>query len=179
MGKIPILLRSLLLLTTSSTRAQPQVYTPQLTPLNSGRPTFYDPSTSIAGKIALEEHVSSTLFPGVFTTPFVNFTNEVNFDLPIYQQDVIPRLQNIDSRIAAMDSANISISVLMFGPDGIQGVFNSTFATYAASFINDEMASIYKHGNYSGRFEFWCNNALQDPVSPAWSWKDVSRCLVG
>ncbi len=74
------------------------------------------------------------LFPGVFTTPFVNFTNEVNFNLPIYQQDVIPRLQNIESRIAAMDSANISISVLMFGPDGIQGVFNSTFATYAASF---------------------------------------------
>jgi hypothetical protein len=62
---------SLIFIMSSFTTAQPQNYTPQLTPLNSGRPTFYDPSTSVAGKIALEEHVSSSLFPGVFTTPFV------------------------------------------------------------------------------------------------------------
>jgi gamma-resorcylate decarboxylase len=73
-----------------------------------------------------------------------------------------------------MDAANISISILMFGPDGIQGVFNSTFATYAASYINNEIARIYKNGNYSGRFEFWCNNALQDPVSAA---AELERCV--
>lgn len=47
----------------------------------------------------------------------VSFNNEVNFDQPTYQADALPRLQNIDSRIAAMDTSNISISVLMFGPD--------------------------------------------------------------
>lgn len=38
-----------------------QVYTPQEVIINSGRPTFYDPSTSISGKIALEEHVGNSL----------------------------------------------------------------------------------------------------------------------
>jgi hypothetical protein len=71
-GKNPMILFFFLFFIVSSfTTAQPQTYTPQLTPLNSGRPTFYDPSTSVAGKIALEEHVSSSLFSGVFTTPFV------------------------------------------------------------------------------------------------------------
>lgn len=155
-------------------RSQIVNYTPQEIPINSGRPTFYDPSTSIAGKIALEEHVGNSLFSGTFTTPFVNFTNEVNFDIPIYGGDVLPRLMNIDSRVAAMDAANVSISVLMFGAPGIQGVFNTTFATIAAEFVNNEVARIYKNGNYSGRFEFWCSNALQDPVSAA---AELERCV--
>ncbi|KUJ06841.1 uncharacterized protein LY89DRAFT_398923 [Mollisia scopiformis] len=149
-------------------------YTPQEIPINSGRPTFYDPSLSIPGKIALEEHVGNSLFSGTFTTPFVNFTNEVNFDIPIYANDVMPRLTNIDSRVAAMDAANVSISVLMFGAPGIQGVFNSTFATIAATYVNNEVARIYKNGNYSGRFEFWCSNALQEPVSAA---AELERCV--
>jgi 2,3-dihydroxybenzoate decarboxylase len=101
-------------------------YVPQEIIINSGRPTFYDPSTSIPGKIALEEHVGNSLFSGTYTTPFVNFTNEVNYDIPIYAQDVLPRLTNIDSRVAAMDAANISISILQFGAPGIQGVFNTS-----------------------------------------------------
>ena len=149
-------------------------YTPQEIIINSGRPTFYDPSNSVPGKIALEEHVGNDLFSGTFTTPFVNFTNEVNFDLPIYQGDVLPRLTNIDSRVQAMDAANISMSILLFGAPGIQGVFNSTFATYAASYVNDELSRIYKNGNYSSRFGFWCSNALQDPVSAA---AELERCV--
>lgn len=38
-----------------------QTYTPQEVIINSGRPTFFDPSTSIPGKIALEEHVGNSL----------------------------------------------------------------------------------------------------------------------
>jgi gamma-resorcylate decarboxylase len=73
-----------------------------------------------------------------------------------------------------MDAANISISVLMFGAPGIQGVFNATYATMAATYVNNEVARIYKNGNYSGRFEFWCSNALQDPVSAA---AELERCV--
>jgi len=116
-----------------------QEHTSQEVTINSGRRNFYDPSTSVPGKIALEEHVGNSLFSGTFTTPFVNFTNEVNFDLPIYMQDVLPRLADIDSRVAAMDASNISISNLMFGSPGIQGVFNATFATEAATFVNNEV----------------------------------------
>lgn len=151
-----------------------QTYTPQQVIINSGRPTFYDPSTSIPGKIALEEHVGNSLFSGAYTTPFVNFTNEVSYDLPDYQADIYTRLVTIDSRVAAMNAANISKSVLMFGSPGIQGVFNTSYATYAAQYVNDEIARIYKHGNYSNRFDFWCSNALQDPASAA---DELERCV--
>jgi predicted TIM-barrel fold metal-dependent hydrolase len=149
-------------------------FIPQEIIINSGRPTFFDPSTSIPGKIALEEHVGNTLFSGTFTTPFVNFTNEVNFDTPAYMNDVLPRLTDIDSRVAAMDAANISIQILMFGSPGIQGVFNTTFATQAAAFVNDQLSEIYARGNFSSRFGFWCSNALQEPISAA---AELERCV--
>lgn len=65
-------------------------------------------------------------------------------------------MNDIPSRIANMDAANISISVLAFGAPGIQGIFNESFATYAAGYVNDFLAKNYRNGNYSGRFEFWC-----------------------
>lgn len=149
-------------------------YTPQEVIINSGRPTFYDPSTSIPGKIAIEEHVGNSLFSGTYTTPFVNYTNEVNFDDTVYVADVVNRITNIDSRVAAMDAANISKTVLLFGAPGIQGIFNTSYATYAAKYVNDELSRLYKHGNYSGRFDFWCSNALQDPPSAA---IELERCV--
>lgn len=151
-----------------------QTFTPQEEIVNSGRPTFYDASRSIPGKIALEEHVGSSIFPGIYTTPFVNYTNEVNFDLPVYLSDILGRINNIDSRVANMDAANISTSVVLFGAPGIQGVFNTSYATSAASLVNDEISRIYKYGNHSGRFEFWCSNALQDPPSAA---QELERCV--
>ncbi|KAI7778972.1 hypothetical protein LA080_001489 [Diaporthe eres] len=154
--------------------AQVQTYVPEEEIINSGRPTFYDLTPSIPGKIALEEHVGNTLFSGTFTTPFVNYTNEVNFDLSDYVSDVLARITNIDSRIAAMDAANITKTVLLYGAPGIQGVFNTTFAVEAARFVNDEIARIYTRGNYSGRFDFWCSNALQDPPSAA---AELERCV--
>lgn len=148
---------------------------PQEIIINSGRPTFYDPTTSVPGKIALEEHVGNSLFAGTFTTPFVNFTNEVNFDMPVYLADVLPRLTTIDSRVAAMDAANISIQIVLFGAPGIQGILdNVTFATEAAKYVNDELYATYANGNYSSRFGFWCSNALQDPVSAA---LELERCV--
>lgn len=83
-------------------------------------------------------------------------------------------MQNIDSRVASMNAANISISVLMFASPGIQGVFNTSLATYYAAQINDEVSRLYTHGNYSSRFKFWCSNALQDPVAAA---KELDRCV--
>lgn len=151
-----------------------QSYVPQEVVINSGRPTFYDPSTSILGKIALEEHVGSSIFSGIYTTPFVNYTNEVEFDLPIYLSDILGRINNIDSRVANMDAANISTSVVLFGSPGIQGVFNTSYATQVAEQVNDEIARVYKNGNYSSRFEFWCSNALQDPPSAA---LELERCV--
>lgn len=151
-----------------------QAYTPQQVVINSGRPTFYDPSTSIPGKIALEEHVGNSLFSGVYTTPFVNYTNEVNFDIDVYVDDVLSRINNIDSRVAAMNAANISKSVVLFGAPGIQGVFNTSYATYAAQYVNNEISRLYKNGNYSDRFDFWCSNALQDPPSAA---AELERCV--
>ncbi|KAA8565133.1 hypothetical protein EYC84_010880 [Monilinia fructicola] len=73
-----------------------------------------------------------------------------------------------------MDAANISISVLAFGTPGIQGIFNASYATYAAGRVNDYLARTYKNGNYSGRFEFWCSNALQEPAKAA---AELERCV--
>lgn len=154
--------------------ARVQTYTPEEEIINSGRPTFHDLTPSIPGKIALEEHVGNSLFSGTFTTPFVNYTNEVNFDIPVYVSDVMARITNIDSRVAAMDAANITKTVLLYGSPGIQGVFNTTFAVEAARFVNDEIARVYTRGNYSGRFDFWCSNALQDPPSAA---AELERCV--
>lgn len=156
------------------TLAAAQTFTHQEQVINSGRPTLDNPSTSIAGKIALEEHVGSSTFPGIYTTPFVNHTNKVNFNLPIYLSDIPGRINNIDTRVANMDAANISTSVVLFGSPGIQGVFNTTYATELATLVNDEIASVYKFGNYSSRFEFWCSNALQDPPSAA---QELERCV--
>lgn len=142
--------------------------------VNSGRPTFSDPTFSVPGKIALEEHVGTELFAGTYTTPFVNFTNEVLFDAAAYIKDAAPRLTNIDSRVQAMNSANISIQIVMFGGPGIQGIFNKTFATETAAYVNDQVSSIYAHGNYSSRFRFFCSNALQEPVKAA---AELERCV--
>lgn len=131
-------------------------YTPQEIALNSGRPTFYDASTSIPGKIALEEHVGNDIFAGLFTTPYYPDTNEPQWWSSVYKADISSTMNNIDSRVANMDAANISISVLASGSPGIQGIFNATYATYVAGYVNDYMSTWYKNGNYSGRFEFWC-----------------------
>lgn len=146
-----------LLLTPASISAD---YTPQETVLNSGRPTFYDPSTSIPGKIALEEHVGNDLINGLFTVPYYPNTNEPQYSDSVYIADVGKKMTDINSRIASMDAANISISVLAFGGPGIQGIFNGSYATYAAGYVNDYLAKNYKNGNYSGRFEFWCKQLL-------------------
>jgi gamma-resorcylate decarboxylase len=148
--------------------------TPQSVIVNSGRPTFFTQYEAIPGKIALEEHVGNTLFSGTYTTPPVNFTNEVSFDIPAYSSDVFARINTIESRVAAMDAANISVQVLLFGAPGIQGVFNKTFATEAARYVNDEVSRVYKNGNQSGRFEFWCSNALQEPANAA---TELERCV--
>ncbi|KAI9644232.1 hypothetical protein NHQ30_007587 [Ciborinia camelliae] len=149
-------------------------YTPQETILNSGRPTFYDPSTSIAGKIALEEHVGNDLLSGLFTTPYYPNTNEPQYSDSVYIADVGEKMNDISSRIANMNAANISISVLMFGSPGIQGIFNASYATYAAAYVNDYLAKNYKNGNYTGRFEFWCSNAVQEPENAA---TELERCV--
>ncbi|RAL59418.1 hypothetical protein DID88_006792 [Monilinia fructigena] len=73
-----------------------------------------------------------------------------------------------------MNAANISISVLAFGAPGIQGIFNASYATYAAGHVNNYLARTYKNGNYSGRFEFWCSNALQEPTKAA---TELERCV--
>lgn len=156
------------------TPVQASTNTPQQVVVNSGRPTFFDQSPSIPGKIALEEHVGNSLSSGVYTTPYVKYSGEVEFDDAVYVSDILGRINNIDARIAAMDAANISKSVVQFGAPGIQGIFNASYATYAANYINDEVARLYKHGNYSERFEFFCSNALQDPPSAA---AELERCV--
>ncbi|KAF7914911.1 hypothetical protein BELL_0029g00380 [Botrytis elliptica] len=162
-----------LLLTPSSISAAD--YTPQETVLNSGRPTFYDASTSIPGKIALEEHVGNDLLNGLYTVPYYPNTNEPQYSDSVYIADVGEKMLDIPSRIANMDAANISISVLTFGGPGIQGVFNATYATYAAGYVNDYLYKNYKNNaNYTGRFEFWCSNALQEPANAA---TELERCV--
>ncbi|KAB8290188.1 hypothetical protein EYC80_011057 [Monilinia laxa] len=149
-------------------------YTPQEIILNSGRPTLYSPSTSIAGKIALEEHVGNDLLTGLFTTPYLTNTNEPQYSDSEYIADFGEKMTDIHSLIANMNAANISISVLAFGAPGIQGIFNARYATYAAGHVNDYLAKTYKNGNYSGRFEFWCSNALQEPTKAA---AELEHCV--
>jgi hypothetical protein len=66
-------------------------FAPEEIIVNSCRPTFYNPETSVPGKIAVEEHVKTGLFTGVFTTPTVNLTNEITYDAQVYLQDVASR----------------------------------------------------------------------------------------
>ncbi|KAK3669391.1 hypothetical protein LTR78_010736 [Recurvomyces mirabilis] len=169
-GWLPLILFS----TSNLTTTAQLVDLPQEVVINSGRPTFYTPGSPLSGKIALEEHVGNTLFSGVYTPPPVNFTNEPAFDLAIYDADVSSRLNDIDTRVAAMNAANISMSVVIFGAPGIHGIFNTTFATIAATYVNDEAAQTYNHGSHSSRFDFWCSNALQDPISAA---AELERCV--
>ncbi|CAJ2499781.1 Uu.00g026340.m01.CDS01 [Anthostomella pinea] len=111
-------------------------------------------TTPIAGKIALEEHVSTPLFSASFTTPFENHTNEASYGQPAYSADVGARLSETD--IAE------------------RGVFNTTLAVELAAAVNDQMHHDYKQGNYSHRFEFFCNVALQDPDAAA---AELTRCV--
>ena len=71
------------------------------------------------------------------------------FELQEYQQDVMPRLTNVDFRVAAMNAAKISMSILRFGEPGFHGVFNSTLATLAVASVNNEVSRINRHGNYA------------------------------
>jgi gamma-resorcylate decarboxylase len=148
----------------------------ELVPLNSGRPTFYDLTPSIPGKIVLEEHVTTNLFNPAFTTPFFNNTNEIFYGQPAYIADVGGRLTgaSIAERVHQMDISNISISVVSLGPPAIQGIFNKTFAIEMASAVNDQIYANYSNGQYAERFAFFCNAALQDPVSAA---KETERCV--
>jgi len=146
--------------------------------LNSGRPTFTEPSVyvSIPGKIVLEEHSSTDLFNAAFTFPFHNLTNEILYGLPIYQTDVQTRLNSTDltERVRQMDIANISISIISLVPPGIQGIFNASFAISAATTINNQLHTAYTTGNFSNRFAFFCNVALQEPVTAA---TELERCI--
>lgn len=118
--------------------------------------------------------MGNSLFSCTYTTPFVNYTKEVDFDLPDYQSDVLGRINSIDTRVAAMNAANITKSVLLFGAPGIQGVSYTSYATYTAGYVNDEISRLCKRGNYSDRFDFWYSNALQDPPSAA---TELERCV--
>lgn len=151
-------------------------YAPQEIAINSGRPTFFNPSISFPGKIALEEHVTTNLFQASFTVPFFNNTNEIAYGQASYTADVGPRMSasSIKERVQQMDLANISVSVVQFAIPGIQGIFNTTYAVEMAKVVNDQMAANYTHGNYSDRFEFFCNAALQDPISAV---VEVERCV--
>jgi 2,3-dihydroxybenzoate decarboxylase len=147
--------------------------------LNSGRPTFEDESslyTPIPGKVVLEEHVSTSLFQAAFTTPFQNNTNEIPYGSPAYQLDVRTRLNvtDIAERVHQMDIANISVTVVSLVPVGIQGVFNTSLAVELAAQVNNQLYTDYKQSNYSNRFEFFCNVALQDPMAAA---SELTRCV--
>lgn len=151
-------------------------YTPQELAINSGRPTFFDSSVSFPGKIVLEEHVTSNLFQSSCTTPFFNNTNEIAYGQAVYIADVGSRLlqTSIAEWVHQMDLANISMSIVSMGHPGIQGIFNTTFAIEMAKAVNDQMAANYTGGNHSDRFEFFCEVALQDPVSAA---VEAERCV--
>lgn len=156
----------------------PVIHAQQLVPLNSGRPTFYDSTPSLPGKIVLEEHITTNLFNPAFTTPFQNNTNEIFYGQASYIADVGSRLvgstASIEERIHQMDISNISISVVSIGPPGIQGIFNKTLAVEMARRVNDQIYANYTSGVYSDRFRFFCNAALQDPVEAA---KETERCV--
>jgi len=146
-------------------------------PINSGRPTFtYDLPASIPGKIVMEEHVSTSLFQAAYTTPFENYTNEISYGTAAYISDVATRLNvsSITDRVAQMDQANISISVVSLVPPGIQGIFNATLAVELAPQVNNEFAAGYKDSNFSSRFEFFCSVALIDPAAAA---AEMDRCV--
>ena len=151
-------------------------YTPQEVAINAGRPAIFDCAVSFPGKIVLEEHVTSNLFRDAFTTPVFNNTNELPYDEAIYLADVGPRLLATDivERVHQMDLANISVSVVTRGYPGIQGFFNTSLATEMAKGVNDQLPANYSRGNYSDRFEFFCQVALQDPVSAA---TEAERCV--
>jgi gamma-resorcylate decarboxylase len=59
-----------------------------------------------------------------------------------------------------MDLANVSVSVVTIGYPEIQGIFNTSFAIEIAKGVDDQLAANYSRGNYSDRFEFFCQVVL-------------------
>ncbi|QSZ30995.1 hypothetical protein DSL72_000556 [Monilinia vaccinii-corymbosi] len=142
------------------------------------RPTFTSLQTSVSGKIVLEEHINTAVFNVSYTTPYFPLTDEIPYTAKSYQGTTGSRLDGSASSIAArieeMDKANISISILSLTGPGIQGIFNTTYAIYAASAVNNETAAIYKTGIHSSRFEFFCQVPLQDAEAAA---AEAERCV--
>ncbi|KAF1356425.1 hypothetical protein BDV97DRAFT_365187 [Delphinella strobiligena] len=98
-------------------------------------PTLSEQREAVYSDTLSYEHIANSLFSDTFTTPFVNHTNVVNFDIPA--SDRRPsRLTNIASRVQQMDRKHKREHNRLRIPRH-PGNFNTSFAT-AASYVNDE-----------------------------------------
>jgi predicted TIM-barrel fold metal-dependent hydrolase len=149
-------------------------------PSESVRPTFDPPPfPSIPGKIILEEHANTNVYPAAFSYPYVNNTNEIFFGTPAYRADVASRLNGSDpaaltQRVAEMDKGNVSLALISLTPPGIQGILDPKLAVKLAPKVNDEFSAIYGSGKYASRFRFFCSVALQEPTAAV---AELRRCM--
>ncbi|KAF2036113.1 hypothetical protein EK21DRAFT_96093 [Setomelanomma holmii] len=120
------------------------------------------------GKIALEEHVGTTVWAKHGITPPANEIAGLGaqpFTGP-NGEDTLFRLFDIPSRLASMDNAGISYVIVSIGAPGIQGISDTANATKFATEINDELYNTYVK-SYPSRFGFFATVPMQDPPAAA------------
>lgn len=124
---------------------------------SSSRPTFTNPKSVVANKIALEEHIESPDFSATGSHPFVD---------EVYFSDVERRLQEYKIRLQDMDEAAIGQSILSLTQPGIEGILDTKKAIDTAKKTNDHIADFFVK-NGQGRLHGFAAVALQNPKAAA------------
>jgi predicted TIM-barrel fold metal-dependent hydrolase len=144
----------------------------------------------IFGKIALEEHVGTTIWSkhnitppsnqlfGIGNQAFPSVSESCLHSPSRFSQltslqpnglDTIARLNdmaNISSRLESMDNSGIGYVIVSQSAPNIQGVLDTANATKFATEINDEMYATYT-SVYPDRFGFFAVVPMQDPLAAA------------
>lgn len=143
-------------------------------PTVSQRATFDCRHFKAPLKIALEEHISTTLFNPTETLPPQGRTAELPYMDSNFVADTKDRLTNIDTRIEAMDRAGIALTIISLTMPGIEGIFDSAVAIEMARRVNNEIHELYTAGSHAKRFRAFGVVPMQDPEAAA---VELERCI--
>lgn len=133
----------------------------------SNRPTFYKANPHLAGKIAIEEHVNTTIFNPSMTNPYTPGQGELPYYQTIFANDVKFRLSDPTARLADMDASGTAIMAVSLTAPGIEGIFSPALAVSTARAVNDSFHTLYRTGPNAHRFRTWACVPMQDPLAAA------------
>ncbi|KAI0611291.1 Amidohydrolase [Pyrenophora tritici-repentis] len=122
----------------------------------------------IFGKVALEEHVGTSIWAKYNLTPPANAVVGVLNRPPTLPNtlDTIARLDDINGRLSSMNHSGIGYVIVSLSSPGIQGVHDTALAIKFSTDINDELYLKYANA-YPDKFAFFATVPMQDPVAAA------------